>query len=225
MRLFKYLIGVVVLAAIALGVLMFGGTSSTAQTDQRDTIKYLPVPGGTYSIDPAHTVVGFSIRHLEINWVEGRFKDITGEINFNDKDVTKSSVTFIAKTASIDTGVEARNTHLRSADFFEVEKYPEMTFRSARVQKKGSGYVMSGDLTIKGVTKPISFPFTMTGAVKDPWGGTRFGVKAETTINRRDFGINYGNPMPSGGLDVGNEVHIDLNFEAVKAEPKAATVR
>ncbi len=96
-----------------------------------------------------------------------------------------------------------------------------MTFQSTKVEKKGKAYMLTGDLTIKGVTKSISFPFTMTGAVKDSRGNTRFGVSAETTINRRDFGINYGGPMPAGGLDVGDMVTVILNFEAVKQEPKS----
>ena len=185
-------------------------------------IKYAPVPAGVYTLDTAHSLIGFAVEHLEINWVEGRFKDFSGKISYNDKDVTKSSVEFSAKIASIDTEVAARDEHLRSADFFEAAKYPEMAFKSTKIEKKGNdSYVLHGDLTIKGVTKRIEFPFTFTGAIKDPWGGTRFGIEAQTKINRRDFGINYGNVLPAGGFDVGNEVTIDLRLEAVKQEAKA----
>jgi polyisoprenoid-binding protein YceI len=185
-------------------------------------VSYAPVPGGAYQIDPAHSLIGFAVRHLEINWVEGRFKDFKGTINFDEKDVTKSSVEFTAQVASVDTEVEARDKHLRTADFFDVEKYPEMTFRSTRVERKGKdGYVLHGDLTLKGVTKPVALPFTITGAVKDPWGNTRFGIEAHTKINRRDFGVNYGNAF-AGGLDVGNEVAISLRLEAVQPAPKSA---
>lgn len=186
-------------------------------------VSYAPIPGGDYKIDPAHSIIGFSIRHLEINWVEGRFKDFNGTIHFVDSDVTKSSVEFTAKIESIDTGVEARDKHLRTADFFDAAKYPEMTFKSTKVERKGKdSYVLYGDLTLKGVTKQVSLPFTVTGAIKDPWGNTRFGINAQTKINRRDYGITYGNAMENGGLDVGNEVTIDLQLEAVKPAPKTA---
>jgi polyisoprenoid-binding protein YceI len=186
-------------------------------------VAYAPIPGGDYKIDPAHSIIGFSIRHLEINWVEGRFKDFKGTIRFNDSDITKSSVEFEAQIESIDTGVEGRDKHLRTADFFDAQKYPAMTFKSTRVERKGKdSYVLYGDFTLKGVTKQISFPFTITGAIKDPWGNTRFGINAQARINRRDYGITYGNAMENGGLDVGNEVTIDLQLEAVKPAPKPA---
>jgi polyisoprenoid-binding protein YceI len=185
-------------------------------------VSYAPIPGGDYKIDPAHSIIGFAIRHLEINWVEGRFKDFTGTIHYNDADVTKSSVEFTAKVESIDTGVEPRNKHLRTADFFEVEKYPEMTFKSTSVERKGKSYVLHGDFTLKGVTKQVALPFTITGAIKDAQGNTRFGINAQTKINRRDYGITYGNAMENGGLDVGNEVTINLQLEAMKPAPKPA---
>jgi len=212
--------------AIAVALPFVGGaiTPSSAQTQEKNKsakVNYAPVPTGVYNLDPAHSLIGFAVEHLEINWVEGRFKDFTGTINYDEQDVTKSTVEFKAKIASIDTEVAARDEHLRSADFFEAEKYPEMTFKSTKIEKRGNDrYVLHGDLTIKGVTKQIEFPFTFTGAVKDPWGGTRFGIEAQTKINRRDFGINYGNALAAGGFDVGSEVTIDLRLEAVKQEPK-----
>lgn len=179
------------------------------------------VPAGTYNLDTAHSIVGFSVRHLEISWIEGRFKDLTGTINYNEQDATKSTVQFSAKIESIDTGIVPRDQHLRTADFFDAAKYPEMTFVSTKIDKKGKDkYILHGDLTIKGVTKRIEFPFTFTGAIKDPWGNSRFGIEAHTKINRRDYGINYGTALAGGGLDVGNEITIDLNLEAVKPEPK-----
>ena len=217
-------LGVVLAAVIALS---FGGgviSPSSAQTQEKTKaakINYAPVPAGTYNLDPAHSLIGFAVRHLEINLVSGRFKDFSGAINYNDRDVTKSTVEFNAKIASIDTEVAARDKHLLSADFFEAEKYPEMTFKSTKIEKRGKDdYVIQGDFTLKGVTKKIEFPFTFTGAIKDPWGNTRFGIEAQTKINRRDYGINYGNALPAGGFDVANEVTIDLRLEAVKPEPK-----
>jgi len=223
MRTFKNAIVAAALAAVFAAPFAGSFVTRTAGAQASAAkISYAPVPGGTYNIDPAHSLIGFAVRHLEINWVEGRFKDFKGIINYDEKDVTKSSVEFTAKVASIDTEVEARDKHLRTADFFDAEKYPEMTFRSTRVERKGKdGYVLHGDLTLKGVTKPVALPFRLTAAVKDPWGNTRFGVEAQTKINRRDFGVNYGNAF-AGGLDVGNEVTIDLRLEAVQPAPKAA---
>lgn len=212
-----------VLAALS-AVTFYGGTAAVEAGAQAGQTKvaYEPIPAGDYRVDPAHSRIGFAVRHLEINWVEGRFKEFEGTVHYDDKDVTKSSVEFTAKVASVDTEVEARDKHLRTADFFEVEKYPTMTFKSTRVERKGKdAFVLHGDLTLKGVTKPVQLPFKVAGAVKDPWGNTRFGVEAQTKINRRDFGINYGNAF-AGGLDVGNEVTIDLQLEVVKAAPKPA---
>ena len=213
------------LLAVIMAAPFVGGAVSRAADPQGSVAKvvYAPVPGGDYNIDPAHSIIGFSIRHLEIAWVEGRFKDFKGTIHFDEKDVTKSSVEFSAKVESIDTGVEPRNAHLRTADFFDVAKHPEMTFKSTRVERKSKdGYILHGDLTLKGVAKQVALPFTMTGAIKDPWGNTRFGVQAQTKIDRRDYGITWGTTLPNGGIDVGNEVTIELQLEAVKPAPKAA---
>jgi polyisoprenoid-binding protein YceI len=213
------------LAAVMAAPFVGGAVVSWAAGTQRSGAKvaYAPVPGGDYNIDPAHSIIGFSIRHLEIAWVEGRFKDFKGTIHFDEKDVTKSSVEFTAKVESIDTGVEQRNAHLRTADFFDIAKHPEMSFKSTRVERRGKdSYVLHGDFTLKGVTKPVALPFTVTGAIKDPWGNTRFGVSAQTKIDRRDYGITWGKALENGGLDVGNEVTIDLQLEAVKPAPKPA---
>jgi polyisoprenoid-binding protein YceI len=193
-----------------------------ADAQQTPSVSFEAIPSGDYKMDPSHSIIGFSIRHFEISFVRGRFKDFTGMIRYDSTDVSKSTVEFTAKIESIDTGVAGRDTHLRSADFFDVAKHPEMTFKSTKLEKKtNNAYVLHGDFTLKGVTKPISFPFTLTGAVKDNRGNTRFGVAAETKINRRDYGITWGNTMANGGLNVGNEVIIDLQLEAVKAAPPA----
>jgi polyisoprenoid-binding protein YceI len=216
---------VVALLAIAVQTFTKGGVAAfvTSAQEKATKVNYLPIPGGDYRIDPAHSIIGFAIRHLEINWVEGRFKEFTGTIHYDDTDITKSSVEFTAKVESIDTGIEPRNKHLRTADFFEVEKYPEMTFKSTRVERKGkNGGILHGDFTLKGVTKQVALPFTITGAIKDGQGNTRFGVDAQTTINRRDYGISWGKPLSGGGIDVGNEVNIRLQLEAVKPAPKPA---
>ena len=223
MKYFRNIITVTLLVTVLLALfgLAFGGAAPTAGAQSKtEAVKYVPVQAGTYNLDPAHSVIGFGVKHLEIAIVEGRFKDFSGTINYNDQDPTRSTVEFTAKIDSIDTGVAPRDEHLRTADFFDAAKFPTMTFRSTKVEKKGKDFVLHGDLTIKGVTKPVSLPFTMTGAVKDPWGGTRFGIAASTKIDRRDFGITWGNQLPLGGLDVANEVSIKLHAEAVKAEAK-----
>ena len=222
MKTFRNALFALALAALAAATFL-GGPPAVEAGAQATKAAYVPIPAGEYKIDPAHSIIGFAIRHLEINWVEGRFKDFVGTIRYDESDVTKSSVEFTAKIESIDTGVEARDKHLRTADFFDATKYPEMTFKSTRVERKGkNGYVLHGDLTLRGVTKPVALPFTITGAIKDPWGNTRFGVNAQTKINRRDYGITWGKALESGGLDVGNEVTIDLQLEALKPAPKPA---
>ncbi len=223
---FRTAVLVAALAALATSAFVWGRVAPSAEGAQGQTGKasYAPIPGGEYKIDPAHSVVGFAIRHYEINWVEGRFKDFDGVIRYDASDITKSSVEFRAKIESIDTGVAQRDQHLRTPDFFDAARYPEMTFKSARVERKGkNGYVLHGDFTLKGVTKQLAIPFTITGAVKDPRGNTRFGVEAHTKIDRRDFGITWGKPLEGGGLDIGHEVTIKLFLEALKPAPKAAS--
>lgn len=156
-----------VVAILALFGLAVGTVTSSAAARNAD-ITYSPIASGRYDLDINHGVIGFSVRHLGIAMVEGRFKDFKGVVTYDDKDVAKSSVEFSAKIASVDTGVSPRDAHLRTADFFDAEKFPEMTFRSTKIEKKDSGYSMTGDLTIKGVTKQVTFPFTLTGSIADP---------------------------------------------------------
>lgn len=195
--------------------------NSNAQETKPAPVKYLPIPAGDYRMDVAHSVIGFSIRHNELALVNGRFKNFSGTIHVDDNDVIRSWVEFTAKVESIDTGVEARDKHLRTADFFEVEKYPDMIFKSSKVERKGKSYLLTGDLTLKGVTKQMTLPFTLTGAIKDGRGNTRIGISAQTKIDRRDFGITWGHALASGGVDVAHDVMIDLQFEAVQPAPKA----
>ncbi|MEO8436415.1 MAG: YceI family protein [Pyrinomonadaceae bacterium] len=214
-----------VLAAILAVLFMGNDVTGWVMRAQEKPVKvsYVAIPGGEYKMDTAHSTIGFSIRHNEINWVSGRFKDFAGMIRHDDKDVTKSSVEFTAKVESIDTGVTARDNHLRTADFFEVAKFPEMTFKSTRIERKGKDrYVLHGDLTLKGVTKPVAIPFTIVGAIKDGRGNTRFGVEGNTTIDRRDYGITWGHALAAGGFDVGNDVTISLHLEVMKPAPKPA---
>jgi polyisoprenoid-binding protein YceI len=214
---FKTSVLLSVCAAVFVAVSLAGAQQKPAG------VSFETIPTGEYRVDPAHSVIGFSIRHFEISFVRGRFKDFNSTIHYDAADLAKSTVEFTAKVESIDTGVAGRDNHLRSADFFDVAQFPEMKFKSTKVEKKGSGYVLHGDFTLKGVTKPISFPFNLTGAIKDNRGSVRFGVAAETKINRRDYGITWGAKMANGGLNVADEVIIDLQLEAVKAAAPATT--
>jgi len=169
-----------------------------------------------YELDPVHTRIGFTARHLMINNVSGRFTDFTGNILYDEQDVTKSSVAVKVQTASVSTENKMRDDDLRSANFFDVAKYPEITFQSSRIEKQGDGYACVGTLTMHGVSKEITIPFTILGKVKDPWGNTRVGLEAELKVDRRDWGLTYSKTLDSGGLVVGNDIKIDLNVEAVK---------
>lgn len=171
-----------------------------------------------YALDPVHSSIGFSIRHLVINSVKGKFTEFTGTLLYDEGDITKSSVNVTIKAASIDTGTPNRDKDLRSANFLDAEKFPELTFQSQRIEKRGDGYVAVGTLTMHGVSKEISLPFTITGKIKDPWGGTRMGIEAGITLDRRDYGMNYGKTLDGGGLVVGNDVKIEIAAEAVKAK-------
>ena len=178
---------------------------------------------GTYNFDKAHSSIGFRVKHMGLVDVPGYFRDFSGTIKYDGKEVTKSSVEFTAKVTSVDTGVARRDDHLRKADFFEVEKYPDMSFKSTKVEKKGKDWIVTGDLMMRGVTKQISFPITVAGFLKDE-RGTKIGVTAETTVNRRDFGVNYGSNLPNGAAMLSDDVKVVLNIEAnmQKATEKAA---
>jgi polyisoprenoid-binding protein YceI len=205
-------------AAIMLSI-SIGAISGSAQENK-------PAVPDAYRFDVAHTSIGFSVRHLGISTVTGRFKEFTGVINYDPSDVSHSSVEFTAKVASVDTGVQGRDDHLRSPDFFEVEKYPEMTFKSTRVESKGkTQFVVHGTLTLKGVTKEIAIPFELLGPIKDQRGNMRLGVEANLTLNRQDYGISYSRVLDTGGLVVSNDVNIALRLEVVKQEAKPAAAK
>ncbi len=170
----------------------------------------------TYSLDPAHTTVGFSARHFVITKVRGSFKDYTATITYDAKDITKSSMQGTIKVASIDTGNAKRDEHLRSPDFFDAATFPEITFNSTRVEKRGDAYVMVGPLTIRGVTKEVAVPFNITGNVTDPRGKERVGFDAYLKIKRKDFGVAWDKTLDNGSLIVSDDIDIEIAVEAVK---------
>jgi len=171
----------------------------------------------TYTIDPAHTRVGFAVRHFGINTVKGRFNEFTGKLTL-DGDTLKEATATI-QVQSIDTGVKQRDDHLRSPDFFDAKSHPTITFTSKRVEKSGDQIILVGDFTMRGVTKELRLPLTLSKPLKDPSGAIRVGLETKTTINRRDYGISYGGLLESGVAAVGDEVEIEINAEAVKDKP------
>ena len=175
----------------------------------------VPAPG-VYNVDPSHSTVAFSARHLMVSKVRGRFTDFTGTITIAEQPLD-SSVEAVAQVASITTNDEQRDGHLKSGDFLDVENYPTITFRSTSVRKDGSDYVLVADVTIKDVTKAVEFELEYEGTEKDPWGGTRIGFSAEAEINRKDFGMEWNMVLETGGLLVGEKVKLTVDVEAVKA--------
>ena len=171
-----------------------------------------------YTIDKTHSSIQFSVKHLVISKVKGGFNEFTGTILYDEKDMGKSSVEVQIQTASIDTRDEKRDAHLKSPDFFGVEEFPEITFKSKSVTKTEDGYVLVGDLTMHGVVKEVTIPFTFSGVITDPWGNSRLGASALLEINRQDYGISFSQTLDGGGLVVGDNLKIELEIEAIKTE-------
>jgi polyisoprenoid-binding protein YceI len=177
------------------------------------------IPGyvaGTWNIDPVHSEVGFSARHMMVSKVRGRFTEFSGQL-VTGEDPLNSSVTAEIDLASITTGNEQRDNHIKSADFFEVETYPKMTYRSTSVRRDGDDYVLDGELTLKDVTKSVPLKLELNGFGPDPYGGTRAGFTASGEINRKDFHVNFDAPMQNGGVVVSDKIGLHLEIEAVLA--------
>jgi polyisoprenoid-binding protein YceI len=173
----------------------------------------------TWNIDPTHSVAEFKVKHMMISNVKGQFAKVSGVLNFDETDLAKSQVQAVIEAASINTRDEQRDTHLKSADFFHVEQHPTLSFKSTRITQKGDGELsVAGDLTIRGVTKPVVFTVEgPTPPAKDPWGNTRIGLSAITKVNRKDFGLTWNAALETGGILVGDEVTITLDVQFVKA--------
>jgi polyisoprenoid-binding protein YceI len=168
---------------------------------------------GTWDIDPAHTDVGFVVRHLVVTKVRGKFADVKGTVVTTENPL-ESSVDISVDLNSITTHNDTRDQHLRSADFFEVEKYPEMTYRATGVRREGENFVLDGELTLKDVTKVVPLTFELNGFSADPWGGTRAGFSATAQINRKDFNVNF-EGVQNGLAVVGDKIDIQIELEAV----------
>lgn len=172
----------------------------------------------TWVIDPEHSNIGFKVRHLMVSNVKGSFDKHTGTVDINDKDITKSKVEVSIDTKSINTNVQKRDEHLRSADFFDVAKFPTMTFVSKKVAKAGNDKLkVTGDLTLHGVTKEVVLDVEgLSQESKDPWGNIRRGATASTKINRKDFGLVWNKALETGGVVVGDEITITLEIEMIR---------
>jgi polyisoprenoid-binding protein YceI len=184
-------------------------------TQTTTNVQIPELTAGTWTIDASHSDVSFSVRHLMVSKVKGSFRTFAGAIEVGD-DQLASSVTASIEVASIDTRDEGRDNHLRSGDFFEVEKYPTMTYRSNAIRPTSDGYVVDGELTLHGVTRPVALGLEFNGVSTDPWGGTRAGFSAAAEINRKDFGVDIHMPLDGGGVVVGDKIKVSLEIEAIK---------
>ena len=171
-----------------------------------------------YNLDTSHTSVEFTAKHMVLSKVKGSFADVTGVIMYDEKDITKSSVDVVIKVASINTNDQKRDGHLMSPDFFDAAKYPDITFKSTKIEQTKKGLVMSGMLTIRGVSKEVSMPFELTETLTDPWGAVRFGAETKLEIDRQDYGVSWNKVLDNGGLVVSNKVKIEISLEAIKKQ-------
>jgi polyisoprenoid-binding protein YceI len=176
---------------------------------------------GTWAIDPTHTTVEFIGRHLVFTKVRGRFTGVSGAVTVAD-DPNASSVEITLDAASITTGTPDRDAHLKSADFFDVESYPEITFKSTSVEWKGHEGTVTGDLTVRGVSKPITLDVDLTGVVTDPWGGDRAVFSASGEVDREDWGLTWNMALESGGVLVSKKIRFEIETELVLQKPDAS---
>ncbi|MGI9119681.1 MAG: YceI family protein [Acidimicrobiales bacterium] len=173
---------------------------------------------GDYTLDPAHSRLGFVARHAMVTKVRGTFKDFAASLHVDAADPSKSSARVTIQAASIDTGNSDRDAHLRTNDFFAMDEFPTITFESTRVAKVGDDtYRLSGDLSIRGVIKPVTVDFELAGAADDPWGNHRIGFEGSVTLNRKDWGINWNSPLGAGGVLVSDKVTLELDLSAIKS--------
>lgn len=170
-----------------------------------------------WNVDASHSALEFSVKHMMIANVRGQFHNFQASIVADPQDLTTAEIEVTVDVNSIDTRDEQREGHLKSADFFDVENYPNLTFKAAQIERKsGDKYTMTGDMTVRGVTKPVSFDVTFEGQGKDPWGNEKAGFSAVATINRKDFGLNWNALLETGGVLVGENVKINVEIEALR---------
>lgn len=170
-----------------------------------------------YTVDPVHSSITFSVKHLTISTVNGNFKKFTGTVAFNEGDLVNSKAEAALDVSSINTENDQRDGHLKSPDFFDAAKFPEIKFVSKLFTAIDGQYKLTGDLTMKGVTKEVSFPVSVNGPVKNPMGGEAIGLSGQLTINRQDYGVSFNKILDNGGVMVGNDVTVTINLEAHKS--------
>ncbi len=176
-----------------------------------------------WNLDPVHSAIEFSVRHLAISKIKGKFKEFEAKMVFDGKAVENGSAEFTIQVASIDTENEKRDNHLKSSDFFAAEENPTITFKSKKISAVKDGkFQITGDMTMRGVTKEVTFDCELHGVVQGPGGNTRAGFSAETTINRHDFGVSWSKTLDAGGLIVGNDVKLSLELEFIEAKAEKA---
>jgi polyisoprenoid-binding protein YceI len=178
----------------------------------------------TWTLDASHSSVGFSVKHLMIATVRGRFASVSGTMTVPGDDVRRAAVAIAIRAASLDTRMEQRDRHLRSADFFDVERYPEITFRSTAIEGTRDAFRLTGDLTIRGVTKPATLAVRLEGEGTDPWRGTRMGFRASTKIDRREFGLVWNQALERGGVLVSNEISLQVEAQFVRGDQGGRSV-
>jgi polyisoprenoid-binding protein YceI len=177
---------------------------------------------GDYQLDVAHTRIGFVARHAMVTKVRGSFREFEGTAHLDAQDPTKSSAELTIQVASVSTGQDQRDDHLRTNDFFDAPNFPTITFKSTKVEVTGEDtYRMTGDLTIKGTTKPVAIDFELSGTARDPFGNDRVGFEGKATINRTDFGVNFNAALETGGLLVSDKITLEFDVSAIKLAPAA----
>jgi polyisoprenoid-binding protein YceI len=200
---------------------MFSRTKTTSPTDFEQATQAVADITGDYTLDVSHTRLGFSARHAMVTTVRGQFQDYTGHAHIDTANPAASKVELTIQTGSIDTGNPDRNGHLVSPDFFDVENNPEITFVSTEVERHSDSgettWVITGDLTIKGVTKPVTIEFEQTGSAKDPFGNLRVGFEGGTVINRKDWGLTWNAALETGGVLVSERVKLDFDISAIQS--------
>jgi polyisoprenoid-binding protein YceI len=171
---------------------------------------------GDYDVDAAHSRLGFAAKHAMVTTVRGAFKDFEGTAHVDTANPANSKVELTIKTDSIDTGVADRDAHLRSADFFEIEQHPEIAFSSTDVSRDGDEWTITGDLTVKGITKPITVEFESTGSARDPFGNLRLGFEGQTTLSRKDWGLTWNAALETGGFLVSDKIKLEFDISAIQ---------
>ncbi|HEY0428109.1 MAG TPA: YceI family protein [Pyrinomonadaceae bacterium] len=220
MKKISFLLGLFLIGLFVFSNLPIDASKNTIYERFKVDTKKDVGPTGAYNFDKAHTFIGFRVQHMGLIEVPGYFRDFTGTVNYDASDIKKSTVEFTAKIASVDTGAGGRNAHLQKPEFFDAAKFPEMKFKSTKIEKKGKQWMLTGDLTIRDVTKSVTFPFEIVGFIAGD-RGTRMGMTAETTINRREFGVTYDSKLPNGTPAVSDDIKVTLQIEANMDNPAA----